>query len=871
MLPNTIDAQLAQFKNIPDELKALRQWVLWRKEDIGASKPTKIPYQVNGHKASVVVPQNWSAFDDVCEVFKSGHYSGIGFVFTVNDPFVFVDLDKAPDQLTMDRQLKVFQTLNSYSELSPSDEGLHIIAKGPHLPNGRKRHSIEIYSDGRYATFTGKIYNGVGIQERRDEIISLWEQLGEGSPQQYIYKGDVEEKLSDEEVIRIASEAANGDKFQSLYAGDFSNYPSQSEADLSLINIIEFYTKNRAQIARIFRASGLGKRSKAKRQDYVNWMIDKSFDKEIPHIDMDGLKIEVESVINKLERKDGDADASKLSRHQSDTSPHDHYLNHGGDGSVAQRLEHAAYNREVVGSNPTSPTSSPAASTIYNYNHNVIGYEAIGVSPSGKASGFGPDTGGSNPSTPAKSKKSKPLEFSVTKEKLYLYPPPGLVGEIANFIYQAAPRPVPEIAIAAAIGLMSGICGRAYNVSSTGLNQYILLLAKTGRGKEAIQSGISKLVSAVKMQVPTIEECIGPDEIASGPALYKYLNKNPCFVSVLSEFGLRLQQISDAYGNGSNVSLRRMILQLYAKSGFNDVAHPSIYSDKDKNVTAIPSPSFSILGESTPHTFYRNLTEEMISEGLLPRFLLIEYDGDRVPENSGHAQVKPSNDLIDKLAAVAANAAAVQNAQPRRFLTVGLDEQAKKISDKYSHRCDKFINDKTNNEVVIELWNRAHLKVLKLAAIVSVGINMWNPVIEASHLEWAIGMVDADIDTLSKRFEEGQIGANTGEVKQIDEIIRVMKDYISSPWDEVYKYCSGKDEKLHSDRIITYSYISKRLIAVAAFRNDKFGATNAIRRALQILIDRDYIQEVSRDQLKQKFGTTQKSYMITNTQLLKEA
>ena len=29
----------------------------------------------------------------------------------------------------MDRQLKVFQTLNSYSELSPSDEGLHIIGK----------------------------------------------------------------------------------------------------------------------------------------------------------------------------------------------------------------------------------------------------------------------------------------------------------------------------------------------------------------------------------------------------------------------------------------------------------------------------------------------------------------------------------------------------------------------------------------------------------------------------------------------------------------------------------------------------------------------------------------------------------------------
>lgn len=833
MLPNTIDAQLAQFKNIPDELKALRQWVLWRKEDIGASKPTKIPYQVNGHKASVVVPQNWSAFDDVCEVFKSGHYSGIGFVFTVNDPFVFVDLDKAPDQLTMDRQLKVFQTLNSYSELSPSDEGLHIIAKGPHLPNGRKRHSIEIYSDGRYATFTGKIYNGVGIQERRDEIISLWEQLGEGSPQQYIYKGDVEEKLSDEEVIRIASEAANGDKFQSLYAGDFSNYPSQSEADLSLINIIEFYTKNRAQIARIFRASGLGKRGKAKRQDYVNWMINKSFDKEIPHIDMDGLKIEVESVINGLWE-------SSLT---VKPSPHKTF---------------------DAGSNPAFPTNSPAGSTIYNYNHNAIGYE--GVSPSGKASGFGPDTVGSSPTTPANLPK-----LQATKEKLYLTPPPGLLGEIANFIYQAAPRPVPEIAIAAAIGLMAGVCGRAYNVSSTGLNQYVLLLAKTGRGKEAIQSGISKLISAVRQQVPTIEECVGPDEIASGPALYKYLHKNSCFVSILSEFGLRLQQISDAYGNGPNVSLRRMILQLYAKSGYNDVAHPSIYSDKDKNINAIASPSFSILGESTPHTFYRNLTEEMISEGLLPRFLLIEYNGDRVEENVNHAQAKPSFELIDKLAACAANSAQVQNAQPRRVITVSLDEASQKLSNKYSKRCDDFINNKKNNEVVIELWNRAHLKVLKLAAIVAVGVNMWNPIIEKEHLEWAIGMVDADIAALTARFEEGMIGANTQEVKQIDEVIRVIKEYVTSSWTEVLRYASAKDRKLYDDKVITYGYISKRLIAVAAFRNDKVGATNAIKRALQILMDRDYINEISREQLKQKFGTTQKSYMITNTILLKEA
>ena len=853
-----IQAAISQFKNIPEELKAYKSWVLWRSEDIGAAKPTKIPYQINGHKASVINPSQWSSFHDACKVFEAGGYSGIGFVFSSNDPYSFIDLDQSDDAAIINRQHEIYQSFGSYAELSPSGLGLHIIVKGT-VPNGRRRSSIEIYSSERYATFTGNIYNNHPIRDAQNELDKLWAQLGDSTPQHFIYKGDIEEKQSDSEIIRIASEAANGDKFQSLFAGNWQGlYPSQSEADISLINIIEFYTKNRPQIARIFRSSGLGKRAKAQRQDYINWMIDKSFDKEIPPIDMDSLKIQVDNVI-KDSGKEGGANASKLSRQQSDTWPGDE-LNSSlpANGSVAQRLEPSAHNTLVAG-------SSPAASTIYNHNHNSIGYEGLNAgSINGKSAPFEGVNVGSSP-TPA----AKPLKFQATKEKLYLTPPPGLLGEIAQFIYAAAPRPVPEIAIAAAIGLMAGICGRAYNVSSTGLNQYVLLLAKTGRGKEAIQSGISKLIYAVRQQVPTIEECIGPDEIASGPALYKYLNKNTSFVSVLSEFGLRLQQLSDVNGNGPNVSLRRMILQLYSKSGFNDVAHPSIYSDKDKNISAIASPAFSILGESTPHTFYRSLNEEMISEGLLPRFLLIEYDGERVEENVNHAEIKPSFDLIDKLAAVAANAAAVQNAQPRRCITVGFSEDAHKLSRKYSKRCDNFINDKTNNEVVIELWNRAHLKVLKLAAIVAVGVNMWNPLIEKEHMEWAIGMVDADIATLSSKFEEGKIGANTIEVKQVEEVLRIIKEYVNDPWLEVLKYCTAKDNKLHEDKVIPYGYISKRLIAVAAFRNDRVGATNAIKRTLQILIDRDYIQEVSREQLKQKFGTTQKSYMITNVNILK--
>lgn len=774
----------------------------WRLEDVGAAKPTKVPYSLNGHKASVTNPQTWSSFDAVLtaptnptKLFLPAdpvtEFSGIGFVFTAQNNLTFIDLDYSADPLVTKKQHEIYGAFNSYSELSPSGTGLHIIVKGS-VPVGRRRNAIEIYSNERYATFTGNVYLNEPIRDCQDELTALWESLGNDKPTLLNFESQPE-TTSDAEIIRIASEAANGNKFQALFGGEFGGlYPSQSEADHALINMIGFYTKNKMQIVRIFKASALGKRNKSGRSDYVKNMVDKAFDRELPPIDMDALRIEVEKIIQ-------------------------------GDSST---VEHQPLTLSAVGSNPTPPTT-------YNVNHNALALM--------------PET------------KSKGMEC-----------PPGLLGEVAQFIYAAAPRPVPEIAIAAAIGLMAGICGRAYNVSSTGLNQYVLLLARTGRGKESIQSGISKLIAHVRQQVPSIEECIGPDEIASGPALYKYLNKNPGFVSVLSEFGLRLASMSDGHGNGANVSLRRMILQLYAKSGFNDVAHPSVYSDKDKNVAAIPSPAFSILGESTPHTFYKNLNEEMISEGLLPRFLLIEYDGERVAENVNHAQAVPSNDLIDKLAQIAANAATVENSQPRRVITVNFSDEARKISTAYSIQCDKFINNKSNNEVVVELWNRAHLKVLKLAAIVSVGINMWNPTIEREHMEWAIGMVDADIKTLTEKFESGKIGANTQEVKQIDEVTRVIKEYAVGVWKDILKYSTPKDKALHSEKVVTYNYISRRLIGTAAFRMDKMGATFAIQRTLKILMDRDYIQELSRQQLKEKFGTTQKSYMISNVKLLEE-
>lgn len=768
------------FANIPQELKELKQFVCWKSENIGAKKSTKVPYNaLTGRPANVIDPTTWCSFVDACA--NAPAYSGIGFVFSDNDPFTFIDLDDSQgDEAAFARQIYIAKEFDSYSEISPSGKGLHIIIRGT-VPNGRRRSFVEIYSSQRYATMTGNVYNNKPIIDCQDKLTQLWEQMGGETPQTIAIKGDDKETYCDAEVIEQASNASNANKFTKLYNGYWQDiYQSQSEADFALVDIIAFYTKNRAQIARLFRCSKLGNRSKALRKAYVDAMINRSFDHTLPKVDIDGFRNVVEDKI------------------------------------AADKLN----NPQIV-------------------NVNTAG------SFNGMTSPFDDDNVGSSPTPVAKS----------------ISMPPGLLGEIAAFIYASAPRPVPEIALAGAIGLMAGICGRAYNVSDQGMNFYILLIADTGSGKEHVASGISKLINQVVKQVPTANEFIGPAEIASGQALIKYINKNPCFVSILGEFGIRLGAMTDERASPVDKVMKRVIMDLYHKSGHGTPFNSSIYSDKDKNVAVTEWPAFSILGESTPETFYGCLNEDVITAGLLPRFMVIEYKGRRQYINESRLK-EPNLNLVNKVAELTAMCQQIMHS--KRVVNVIIDEESKELLNRFEIHTTDIMNE-TSRGFIKHLWNRAHIKVMKLAGLIAIGINPINPLIQADYVKWALDLVQADIKSLSLKFEVGDIGNNTAEGKQISELIKAIKEYLIRPYEELAKY--GINQNLHDKRLVSYGYLSKRLIGMAAFRHDKFGATNALKRTIQTMIDSDKLREIGRSDLT-KYGTTQKCYMVSDVKVL---
>jgi hypothetical protein len=756
------------FENIPIELRQLPQWVCWRFEDRGGEKPTKVPYNPrNNHQASVIDPNHWATFDEACKAVQAGWFDGIGFVFTDNDPFAFVDLDDTKgDAALYERQQQIYKDFDSYSEVSPSGKGCHIIIRGK-IPSGRKRNAIEIYSNGRYATFTGQVIAPKPIEDRNTLLNALYERMGAGVAV-YQFDGTAEEKETDTAIIDKASRAINGEKFKKLLTGDWSEYPSQSEADLAFVDIIAFYTQNSGQITRIFRACPLGQRLKANRDSYIQYMLNKCFDRMLPQLDFDGLRNAVEAKIAE-------------------------------DARNSEQLEmFAAQQRH-------GPKSLPGLDIV----------------------------------------------------------PPGLVGELARFMYQASPRPIPEIALAGALGFMAGIVGRAYNVSGDGLNQYIMVISPTGTGKEAISRGINRIINSIRAQVPTALEFIGPGEIRSDAALLRTLSKTPCFVSIIGEFAEFMRNISDPRATASLRGIRKLLRDLYHKSGANQTQQATVYSDKDKNIDPIYSPNFTILGEGNPEEFYSSLNEAMISGGLLPRFLLIEYHGKVPPLNKGFENVAPPFQLLEQVAAICALCQSQMHS--KKVTTVVRNTEAESHFDQFEKFTTHHLNN-ANKDVFRQLWNRAHIKSMKLAALIAVGINPYDPIITIESAKWATDIVAGDVMNIIRRFEIGDVGGDTEESKQIAELCKIMRNYLVSPFGDIANY--GVSGQMHNEKVIPWTFLSRKLVAVAAFRNDRIGATSSLKRAVQTLLDSGDIREVPKGDLSSKFGYTGRAFMVANVEIL---
>lgn len=434
--------------------------------------------------------------------------------------------------------------------------------------------------------------------------------------------------------------------------------------------------------------------------------------------------------------------------------------------------------------------------------------------------------------------------------------PPGFAGYLAQFIYSSAPRPVKEVAIVATIGLLAGICGRAWYIQGSGLNIYMILIARSAVGKEAMHSGISAILKSTVNQCPGIMQFVNFADFASGPALTKACAASNSFVNVAGEWGRKLRKLAmDDGRDGPMASLRTSMTNLYQKSGPQAIVGGINYSNAENNVQSVSGVAFSMIGETTPSTFYDSLTESMMEDGFLSRFNIVEYEGMRPPLNTNPV-LELNKPLADHLGSLARKALQV-NSTMNGNVPVDRDTEASQIIAAFELECDLQIN-RTTDESVRQMWNRAALKVMRIAALLAVGDDFGHPCVRKVHVDWALMLVRKDIQIMQRRMESGDVGM--GDHTREKKALAIMADYIRNGAGDGYKVPA----KMHTNGIIPRKYLQMRAARAACFSQHKLGSTAALDQVLRSLVDNGYIMESDKKSLSDNYNFNGKAYMILN-------
>lgn len=258
--------------NVPDTLRQLDQWVAWRRE-VRDGRTTKVPYNaVTGKRASSTDHADWCSYD-LADANALG-YDGLGFVFVAGGGITGIDIDNCIDAAgTLKPWAEpIVRGFSTYAEVSPSGKGIKLWAGGglPAAKGTRRPYhdgAVEMYDHSRYFTVTGDVYgeSPLVVADRQKHVNRLWELI---NPVAEVFAPPPPTTtLADDEIIRLLTHQRN-EKAARLFQGNTAGYLSPSEADAALVCKIAFYTRDHAQIDRIYRASLLCREKWVEREDY---------------------------------------------------------------------------------------------------------------------------------------------------------------------------------------------------------------------------------------------------------------------------------------------------------------------------------------------------------------------------------------------------------------------------------------------------------------------------------------------------------------------------------------------------------------------------------------------------------------------------
>lgn len=154
----------------PVELLTRQQWLIWKfVQKPGQKKPSKMPYYASGcvrtgQQGGEDDRRELVDYNTAVAAAMEQQADGLGFAFLPGDGLIGIDIDAAlgedVEPRRKQRALNIIKACNSYTEFSPSGQGVHIIVKGNTETFKSSELGIEVFCGRQFFTMSGNPYPG---------------------------------------------------------------------------------------------------------------------------------------------------------------------------------------------------------------------------------------------------------------------------------------------------------------------------------------------------------------------------------------------------------------------------------------------------------------------------------------------------------------------------------------------------------------------------------------------------------------------------------------------------------------------------------------------------------------------------------------
>jgi hypothetical protein len=344
---------------------------------------------------------------------------------------------------------------------------------------------------------------------------------------------------------------------------------------------------------------------------------------------------------------------------------------------------------------------------------------------------------------------------------------PGALGTFVDLYNRTAPRPQPQFAVQAALAFGAAVLGRRWRSTMANWpSMYFVNIGKSASGKEHSRTMIDACLTAAGLS-----HLIGPSGYTSDSAVFSSLHHQPSHITIIDELG-------DLLGNAKaqgNFHKRQALTALVQAWGLLDgTLRPQGYSTMalqptqraEASARCVHRPALTMLGMTTPRTFYDSLTEQSIEGGFLNRLMVVESTiGRQLSREADPLEVPDS--LIEWCRAAregqggnltGIDLAADQVPVPK---VVPFSREAKAAFRVLEQELI-YAMDLLEPEGLAELEGRTREKAMRISTQVAISDNVSNPIVTLEHARWAIAYVrfytDQTIHAVRTYMQGSQFG-----------------------------------------------------------------------------------------------------------------